>query len=64
MDIIALFAADMVRLDELILRKPYPILYIKKFRTVDGQQTLKAGCLCNPTRGFQSVIHLLANGEN
>ena len=41
MDIITLFAAGMVvRLDELILRKPYLILYIEKFRTVDGQQTL------------------------
>ena len=41
MDIIALYAAGMVvRLDELILRKPYLILYIEKFRTVDGQQTL------------------------
>jgi len=41
MDIIAVFAAGVVvRLDELILRKPYLILYIEKFRTVDGQQTL------------------------
>jgi len=41
MDIIALYAAGMVvRLNELILRKPYLILYIEKFRTVDGQQTL------------------------
>jgi len=40
-NIIALCAAGMVvRLDELILGKPYLILYIQKFRTVDGQQTL------------------------
>jgi hypothetical protein len=40
MDIIALFLPGMVvRLDELILRKPYLILYIEKFRAVDGQQT-------------------------
>jgi hypothetical protein len=40
MDIIALFATGMVvRLEELILGRPYLILYIEKFRTVDGEQT-------------------------
>jgi len=41
MDIIALFATGMVvRLEELILGRPYLILYIEKFRTVDGEETL------------------------
>jgi len=41
MDIIALFAAGMVaRLDELILIKRYRILYMEKFRTVDGLELL------------------------
>jgi len=41
MDIIALFASGMVvRLEELILMKPYLILYVEKFRTIDGYQTL------------------------
>jgi len=45
MDIIALFASGMVvRLEELILGKPYLILYIEKFRTFDGQQTLIKLC--------------------
>jgi hypothetical protein len=41
MYIIALFATGMVvRLEELILGRPYLILYIEKFRTVNGEQTL------------------------
>jgi len=41
MDIIVLLAAGMVvRLDELVIRKPYLILYLEKFRTTDGLQLL------------------------
>jgi hypothetical protein len=39
MDIIALFATGMfVRLEELIFGRPYPILYIEKFGTVNGNR--------------------------